>query len=50
MWSLLPGQDQCWEVYAGAEAELMNELADAEEDGRLDDGATEYADENVYVP
>ncbi|KAJ7187585.1 hypothetical protein GGX14DRAFT_409055 [Mycena pura] len=44
------GQDQCWEVYAGAEAELMNELADAEEDGRLDDGATECDDENVYVP
>ncbi|KAK7055666.1 ribonuclease H-like domain-containing protein [Favolaschia claudopus] len=33
-----------------AEAELMEALADAEEDARLDDGAVECDDDEVYVP
>ncbi|KAK6987831.1 hypothetical protein R3P38DRAFT_3291520 [Favolaschia claudopus] len=33
-----------------AEAELMEALADAEEDARLDDGAVECDDDEVYAP
>ncbi|KAK6996192.1 hypothetical protein R3P38DRAFT_3287881 [Favolaschia claudopus] len=33
-----------------AEAELMEALADAEEDARLEDGAVECDDDEVYAP
>ncbi|KAK7027215.1 hypothetical protein R3P38DRAFT_3191585 [Favolaschia claudopus] len=44
------GQSFVDEKEINAEAELLEALADAEEDARLDDRAVECDDDEVYVP